>query len=169
MDKQSFIREVGNSKLVVVLTSIFDLEVDAMVNPANCSLMGGGGLDGAFHQLTNGKMRLEPNLKNGCEVGEVRTTGSYGLSCKYVIHAVGPSYEDGVSGESALLTKCYRSIFKEAGRLGCRTIAIPALGTGIFRYPVVAATEIAIRESLGAAHQFDSIFFPVTDVVRYET
>ena len=168
MSHESHVFMLGKSKLVVIKTSIFELKVDAMVNPANCSLMGGGGLDGAFHRLTNGMMRIEPSLKGGCDVGEVRTSNSYGLSCKYVIHAVGPSYEGGHSGESELLTRCYQSIFNEAARLGCMTIAIPALGTGIFRYPVPDATKIAVHESRVAAHRFTTIYFPVVDDERYD-
>ena len=167
--ERSFKVRIQSTDLEVVEASIFEMHVDAMVNPANCSLMGGGGLDGAFHRLTNGRMRSEASLKGGCDVGEVRTTGSYGLLCKHVIHAVGPSYEGGEQGEAAMLRKCYKSIFKEAERLACRKIAIPALGTGIFRYPVYEATKIAIKESIVVARSgiFDRIVFPVIDNERF--
>ncbi len=133
---------------------ITDCEVDAIVNAANSSLMGGGGVDGAIHRaagpaLVHACRALQPP---GCKTGEARITPAFELKAQSVIHTVGPVYRDGSVGESALLASCYRSCVKLAAQNGIQTMAFPAISCGIFGYPVGEAAEIALTslaEALG--------------------
>ena len=120
--------------------------VDAIVNAANERLRGGGGVDGAIHRAAGPGLLAElvERYPHGCATGEVRETGGHGLAARFVLHAVGPVWRGGDAGEPELLAACYRSAVELAARLGCRTVAFPAISTGVFGYPAEAAAPVAL-------------------------
>ncbi len=132
-------------KLNIVQGDITKLEVDAIVNAANNTLLGGGGVDGAIHRA-GGPIILEQCKKiGGCPTGEARITTAGNMPSKYVIHTVGPVYKDGAKGEAELLYNSYYNSMKLAKEYGLKTIAFPAISTGVYNYPKPEAAEIAIR------------------------
>lgn len=135
-------------RLEVIEGDITRLQVDAIVNAANTSLLGGGGVDGAIHRAAGPGLLEECRTLHGCRTGEAKITGGHRLPARWVIHTVGPVWQGGGAGEDELLARCYRSSLELAVRNRVRTIAFPAISTGAFRFPVERAAEIAVREVL---------------------
>ncbi len=133
-------------RVALVQGDITKLDVDAVVNAANASLLGGGGVDGAIHRAAGPGLLEECRALGGARTGEAKITKGHGLPARHVIHAVGPVWAGGSAGEDEALASCYRNAMRLAREHGLRSIAFPAISTGVYRFPVDRAARIAVRE-----------------------
>lgn len=136
---------------------ITTLQVDAIVNAANTSLLGGGGVDGAIHRAAGPELLKECRTLGGCPTGQAKLTRGYRLPAKYVLHAVGPVWNGGTRREPELLAGCYRSCFALAREHALKSIAFPAISCGIYRFPIDRAVKIAVQETVAALRANDQI------------
>ncbi|SHH58985.1 O-acetyl-ADP-ribose deacetylase [Bradyrhizobium erythrophlei] len=155
-------RQIGSARLEVVVADITTLRVDAIVNAANSSLLGGGGVDGAIHRAAGPELAAECRTLHGCETGGAKITLGYRLPARHVIHAVGPVWHDGNEGEDQALASCYRSAIELCRSNGLASVAFPAISTGIYRFPADRAARIAVSaviEALQAAPAIGHVIF----------
>lgn len=160
-----------NAVLEVICADITRLEVDAIVNAANTDLCGGGGVDGAIHAAAGPALASACRALGRCPTGEVRITPAFQLPSRFVIHAVGPVWHGGQSGEAEALASCYRNAFRIALLERCRSIAFSCISTGVYGYPKGAAARIALAEMRRQRKNFERIVaccFSADDVTRYQ-
>lgn len=144
-------------RIKIVKADITTLAVDAIVNAANNSLLGGAGVDGAIHRAAGPELLAECQTLGGCETGRAKITSGYRLPAQWVIHTVGPIWQGGDAGEAGLLAGCYRSCFELAATYGLKTLAFPAISAGAYGFPLERATEIALTETRSRLESDESI------------
>ncbi len=157
-------------RIEIVTADITGLDVDVIVNAANASLLGGGGVDGAIHRGAGPEVLAACRAIGGCPTGEARITPGFRLPAHWVIHTVGPVWHGGEHGEAALLESCYRASFALAAARGARSIAFPAISTGVYRFPKPLATRIALAAMRAQRDDFARIVaccFSAADAARY--
>jgi O-acetyl-ADP-ribose deacetylase (regulator of RNase III) len=158
-------------KIHLTKADIIKMEVDAIVNAANTSLLGGGGVDGAIHRAAGPDLLRECRMLNGCRTGNAKITKGYRLLAKYIIHTVGPVWKGGSKNESALLTSCYSSCMSLASENNIGSIAFPNISTGVYGFPKAEACAIAIssvREGLIAYPTIESVYFVCFDEENFK-
>lgn len=146
------------AQVITIRADITTLSVDAIVNAANSTLLGGGGVDGAIHRAAGPELKIACAALGGCPAGAAKTTPGFALPARWVIHTVGPVWKDGHSNEAAVLSQCYLSCLKEASRLGVATIAFPAISCGIYGFPAAQASRIAVDTVMGYLAGGGSVF-----------
>jgi len=161
-----------NNKIKMVEGDISKLSVDAIVNAANTTLLGGGGVDGAIHKAAGPKLFEECKTLGGCSTGQAKITKGYNLPAKYVIHTVGPIWRGGNNNEDELLENCYKNSLCVAVENKIKTIAFPSISTGVYSFPLVRAAQIAIntvKEFLGKNNSFEEVVFVCYGNEAFET
>lgn len=144
-------------KLEIITGDITAQDVDAIVNAANCSLLGGGGVDGAIHRAAGPELLAECRTLHGCETGKAKITKGYRLKARYVIHTPGPVWHGGGHGEEALLASCYRSCMALAAENGCKTVDFPSISTGVYHFPLEKASRIAVDTITACLEEYPAI------------
>ncbi|MGO8911456.1 MAG: O-acetyl-ADP-ribose deacetylase [Bradyrhizobium sp.] len=150
-------RQLGAARLEVIVADITALRVDAIVNAANSSLLGGGGVDGAIHRAAGPELAIECRMLQGCETGGAKITKAYRLPARHVIHAVGPVWNGGSLGEDQALASCYARAIELCQTQGLASVAFPAISTGIYRFPAERAARIAVATTVDALQSAPAI------------